>query len=70
MIGRSSIFAAYGIPTPVTGFAEGEVSNQTDKYVGGKSSVNLSHFFGPCPPPGPLHHYIFTLYATDLDRRL
>ena len=60
-------WVAYGIPTSVTGFAEGEVSKQTDKYVGGKSSVNLSHFFGPCPPPGPSHHYIFTLYATDLE---
>ena len=20
---------------------------------------------GPCPPPGPAHHYVFTLYALD-----
>lgn len=22
---------------------------------------------GPCPPPGVLHHYVFTLFATDLE---
>jgi len=21
---------------------------------------------GPCPPPGPAHHYVFTLYALDI----
>ena len=23
---------------------------------------------GPCPPPGPAHHYHFTLYALDLEK--
>src|SRR6188472_3190574 len=62
-----SHWVAYGIPVSVTGFAEGEVSKQTDKYVGGKSTLNLPHYFGPCTPPGPLHHYTFTLIATDLE---
>src|SRR3954469_4853875 len=35
--GGVSHWVAYGIPVSVTGFAEGEVSKQTDKYVGGKS---------------------------------
>ena len=51
----------------MTGFAEGEVSKQTDKYVGGKSTMNLPHYFGPCTPPGPPHHYTFMLIATDLE---
>ena len=51
----------------VTGFAEGEVSNTSDKYVGGKSTINLPSYFGPCTPPGDWHHYTFTLIATDLD---
>src|SRR5262245_49726924 len=34
-----SHWVAYGIPASVTGFAEGEVSKQTDKYVGGKSTM-------------------------------
>ena len=59
---------AYGIPASVTGFAEGEVSKQTDKFVGGKSTMNLGHYFGPCTPPNQSpHHYTFILIATDLD---
>jgi hypothetical protein len=60
-------WVAYGIPVAVTGFAEGEVSKQTDKFVGGKSTLNLPHYWGPCTPPGAPHHYIFTLIATDLE---
>lgn len=62
-----SHWVAYGIPASVTGFAEGEVSKQTDKFVGGQSLMKLPHYFGPCTPPGPPHHYIFTLMATDLE---
>ena len=51
----------------MTGFAEGEVGKQTDKYVGGKSLMGLPHYFGPCTPPGSPHHYTFTLIATDLE---
>jgi len=65
--GGVSHWVAYGIPASVTAFAEGEVSKQTDKFVGGQSLMKLPHYFGPCTPPGPPHHYIFTLYATDLE---
>ncbi|HEY6995675.1 MAG TPA: YbhB/YbcL family Raf kinase inhibitor-like protein [Xanthobacteraceae bacterium] len=65
--GGVSHWVAYGIPVSTTGFAEGEVSKQTDKYVGGKSLMNLPHYFGPCTPPGSPHHYTFTLIATDLE---
>ena len=65
--GGVSHWVAYGIPVSVTGFAEGEASKQTDKYVGGKSLMNLPHYFGPCTPPGAPHHYTFTLIATDLE---
>ena len=40
---------------------------QTEKYVGGKSTMNLPHYFGPCTPAGAPHHYTFTLIATDLE---
>lgn len=62
-----SHFVAYGIPASVTGFAEGELSKPSDKYVGGQSTMKLAHYFGPCTPPGAPHHYIFTLIATDLE---
>jgi Raf kinase inhibitor-like YbhB/YbcL family protein len=62
-----SHWVAYGIPASVTGFAEGEVSQPSDKYVGGKSTMGLANYFGPCTPPGDWHHYTFTLIATDLE---
>ena len=64
-----SHWVAYGIPVDVTGFAEGEVGKASDKYVGGKSTMNLPNYFGPCTPPGPKHHYTFVLLATDLDAK-
>ena len=60
-------WVAYGIPASVTGFAEGETSKQIDKFVGGKSTMNLPHYFGPCTPPGAPHQYTFVLIATDLE---
>ncbi len=57
----------YGIPAAVTGFAEGELSKPSEAFVGGKSTMGLPVYFGPCTPPGDWHHYTFTLIATDLD---
>jgi Raf kinase inhibitor-like YbhB/YbcL family protein len=60
-------WVAYGIPTTVTSFAEGEVSKPSDKYVGGKSTQGVGNYSGPCTPPGSPHHYTFTVIATDFD---
>ena len=58
----------YGIPADVTGFAEGELSKPSDKFVGGKSLMGLGTYYGPGTPPNTdWHHYTFTLVATDLD---
>jgi Raf kinase inhibitor-like YbhB/YbcL family protein len=57
----------YGIPASVTGFAEGELSQPSDKFVGGKSTMGKATYSGPCPPPGAYHHYTLILIATDLD---
>jgi Raf kinase inhibitor-like YbhB/YbcL family protein len=65
--GGVSHFVAYGIPASVTGFAEGELSKPSEKFVGGTSLMKLPTYFGPCTPPGAPHHYIFTLMATDLE---
>ncbi len=32
----------------------------------GETSLGKAAYHGPCPPPGPAHHYVFTLYALDL----
>jgi Raf kinase inhibitor-like YbhB/YbcL family protein len=60
-------WVAYGIPASVIGFAEGEVSKTSDKYVGGKSTQGVPNYSGPCTPAGSPHHYTFILIATDLD---
>jgi len=61
-------WVAYGIPASTTGFAEGEVSGPSSKYVGGKSTMSLPNYMGPCTPAGiGFHHYTFVLMATDLE---
>jgi Raf kinase inhibitor-like YbhB/YbcL family protein len=32
----------------------------------GTGSIGQAAYYGPCPPPGPAHHYVFTLYALDV----
>jgi Raf kinase inhibitor-like YbhB/YbcL family protein len=34
----------------------------------GNTSAGKPGYYGPCPPPGPAHHYTITLYAVDLAR--
>jgi Raf kinase inhibitor-like YbhB/YbcL family protein len=63
-----SHWVAYGIPTSVTGFAEGEISKPSDKFVGGNGTAGLATYFGPCTPPNQTaHHYTFVLIATDFE---
>jgi Raf kinase inhibitor-like YbhB/YbcL family protein len=58
----------YGIPADVKGFAEGELSKPSEKFVGGKSTMGQPIYWGPGTPPNTdWHHYTFTLIATDLD---
>src|SRR5215467_15035688 len=58
----------YGIPADVKGFAEGELSQPSEKFVGGKNLMGTGTYFGPGTPPNTdWHHYTFTLVATDLD---
>lgn len=59
---------AYDIPANVTSFAEGETSKPSPKYVGGKGTAGQAIYMGPCTPPGTdVHHYTFTMIATDLE---
>ncbi|NYI41623.1 YbhB/YbcL family Raf kinase inhibitor-like protein [Demequina lutea] len=53
------------IPASTTAIARG--GSDAVSGVGGKSSLSSTYdgtYFGPCPP-GPDHHYVFTLYALD-----
>src|ERR1700722_8967015 len=63
-----SHMVVYGIPVDVKGFAEGELSQPSDKFVGGKSRMEKSVYFGAGTPPNTdWHHHTWTLVATDLD---
>src|SRR6266436_3439468 len=58
----------YGIDAKVTGFAEGDLSKPSDKFVGGKATQGTGIYNGPCTPANVQpHHYTFVLVATDLD---
>jgi phosphatidylethanolamine-binding protein (PEBP) family uncharacterized protein len=66
--GRAPVGVVYGISASVTGFAEGELSQPSDKFVGGKSTMGKAVYFGPGTPPNTdWRHYTWTLIATDLD---
>ena len=60
-------WVAYGIPADITGFAEGEVSKESPKYVGGKSRLGVGHYSGPCAPDAQVRHYTFVVIATDFE---
>ena len=62
-------WVAYGIPASATGFAEGDGSKPSEKYIGGKGTAGggATTYMGPCTPPGAPHHYTFILIATDLE---
>ena len=60
-------WVAYGISAETTSLAEGEATQPTDKFVGGKSTQGVGVYSGPCTPPGSPHHYTFVIIATDLD---
>ncbi len=63
-----SHMVVYGIPANVTSFAEGELGKPSDKFVGGKSTMNQPVYTGPGTPPNTdWHHYTWTIIATDLD---
>ncbi len=36
--------------------------------VSGHTDYGVSAYGGPCPPPGPAHHYNITVYALDVDK--
>lgn len=64
----STHFVGYGIAPSVGAFAEGALIDTGRGFTGGKTSSGSSVYSGPCPPPGTgLHHYVFTLIATDLE---
>ncbi|MFZ0032885.1 MAG: YbhB/YbcL family Raf kinase inhibitor-like protein [Candidatus Cybelea sp.] len=56
-------WVVYNLPATAHGLAVNE-NLSADQL--GESSLGKPGYYGPCPPPGPPHHYVFTLYALDV----
>ena len=60
----------YNIPASVTKLSTGAgVANSTMLPPGakqGNTDFGAPGYGGPCPPKGPAHHYIFTVFALDV----
>jgi Raf kinase inhibitor-like YbhB/YbcL family protein len=57
----------YNIPENISSLEENLPRNNVlaDGSKQGANSFNWIGYGGPCPPSGPRHRYIFTLYALD-----
>ncbi|HEY6421498.1 MAG TPA: YbhB/YbcL family Raf kinase inhibitor-like protein [Candidatus Binataceae bacterium] len=60
-------WVAYNIPTSVTKVTEDvpKVPEMPGGGVQGMNGAGRVGYFGPCPPPGKVHHYHFSLFALD-----
>jgi Raf kinase inhibitor-like YbhB/YbcL family protein len=56
-------WVVYNLPGTARGLSAG-IKLATSQL--GETSLGKPGYYGPCPPPGPAHHYVFTLYALDL----
>jgi Raf kinase inhibitor-like YbhB/YbcL family protein len=57
----------YNIPSDITSLPEGIPIGEKapNGALQGKNSGMSTGYSGPCPPPGPFHHYNFNLYGLD-----
>jgi Raf kinase inhibitor-like YbhB/YbcL family protein len=60
---------AYNIPADTRDIAEGAASRSELPHgtAEGLNSLDKIGYFGPCPPGTKPHHYVFQLYALDVD---
>ncbi len=62
----------WNIPASASGLAAGAgAQGSSDAPAGsawGFTDYGEVGYGGPCPPPGPAHHYNFTLYALDVEK--
>lgn len=63
-------WVVYNIPASVTQLATGAASRGLPAgSVQGNTDFGTPGYGGPCPPTGDKpHHYVFTLYALDVDK--
>ena len=57
-------WVVFNIPGDATSLPEGMKADSTVAPQG-NNIARAPSFFGPCAPPGPVHHYTFELFALD-----
>ncbi|NOY70472.1 MAG: YbhB/YbcL family Raf kinase inhibitor-like protein [Deltaproteobacteria bacterium] len=64
--GTFTHWIAWNIPAGSTRLLKGVSKNALpEKMAEGINDFHRPGYNGPCPPPGRIHHYRFTLYALD-----
>jgi Raf kinase inhibitor-like YbhB/YbcL family protein len=63
--GTFTHWIVFGIPPDETQLPEGFQSDQRSGVLQGKNDFGSTGYGAPCPPRGPAHRYIFTLYALN-----
>lgn len=65
--GKFTHWLLYNIPATATSLSQmpspSSTNAQRNSFLVGKNSYGNASYQGPCPPPGKVHHYTFTLYA-------
>jgi Raf kinase inhibitor-like YbhB/YbcL family protein len=60
---------AFDLPAATTNLKRGAArSGLPQGSRQGRNDYGRATYDGPCPPPGPPHRYIFTVWALDVDR--
>lgn len=61
-------WVVYDLPAGTTSLPSHPKGNEpSDVGQEGRNSFRQTGYNGPCPPPGPAHHYVFHLYALSVD---
>lgn len=61
-------WVAYDLPGSMTALAEGAASGELTGFVGGKNTLGMTKYFGPCPDVGDEpHHYEFMIVALSVE---
>jgi Raf kinase inhibitor-like YbhB/YbcL family protein len=58
-------WVAYDIPANVSGLPQDASKSMPGSAKQGVNGAGKDYYFGPCPPPGKIHHYHFVFYALD-----
>ncbi|WP_338015520.1 YbhB/YbcL family Raf kinase inhibitor-like protein [Dyella acidiphila] len=63
---------AYNIPADIHALPEAAAGagKRLARAAEGSNGFGHAGYGGPCPPPGAPHHYVFRVYALDIDPAL